>query len=230
MSNYFATHGDQIESLRKRIAEMLANPNYTGSLKGEPEMSSIASRFMDPRMIFGEMSAVSLKDMADYLKAVFNNDLLKNYGYQDHAAPSPNSPNEAQKMGGILSEMAQNGASPKALSDRIMFNVNGSDRIGLKGINISGKAHLGTSKRPEPTEEAVTSPAAYLSSLGDEIETEKAPETEVPVKPLLRSTSELWKTYSNRPKRGLVQDDGGKVDIVKSSTSSLFKSRMKGSR
>ena len=292
MSNYFAEHGDQLGALNEKITQMLSGPNYDGSLKDEPQTSSIASRFMDPRMIFGELSAVSLKDMADYLDAVYNYNLLKRYGYMDHTAPSPDNLNEAQKMGSILSEMAQNGASPKTLSDRIMFNVDGSDRTGLKGmkpkmvtevpklgrgghvvydengkvvmvptpdgkpvqarsivkdpwtgnsdlgpvvftpdhVNISEKAHLGTSQRPEPTEETVVSPAADLSSLGDEVEVEKAPETTVPVKPLLRSTSEMWAVYSNRPKRGLVQDDSGKVDIVKSSTSSLFKSRMKGSR
>lgn len=51
-----------------------------------------------------------------------------------------------------------------------------------------------------------------------------------PAKPVLKSVSDMWGTFRRASRRGLVQDDTGKVDIVKSSTASLFKSRMKGSR
>lgn len=65
----------------------------------------------------------------------------------------------------------------------------------------------------------------------EEVKTEE-PKTEKPAEPVTKSASDLFTDMRNarKSRTQVVTDDAGNVDIVKSSTSSLFKSRMRGNR
>ena len=112
--------------------------------------------------------------------------------------------------------------NPKISTPRV--SVDGSEE-GVKGTEGSDTKKLEDSKIPASTRTRKTGKKNKL-----ETGSEQTPEDEG--KPFTESASDLFVKMraARKNRKSPVTDDTGNVDIVKSSTSSLFKSRMKGSR
>ena len=114
--------------------------------------------------------------------------------------------------------------------DPIIENEGDPEKQNVIGFSSNPKIQGPTRTRKDKKKDAAASPVPDL--LDEEKNVTEGPEAKEITEPTTKSASDLFTDMRNarKSRAQVVTDDAGNVDIVKSSTSALFKSRMRGNR